>query len=300
MGSKTKNKGTSSLVQDPPRLFEFDTVGEMDVSSDDEIPEKDEAEEKLERLLFGDDDGFQAALKSHNHYGEQQTTELVRKSGQDGTDGEDAENEEDMENMDDADVFFPRLFFCYCLVTDCVQLFFLDAGAAETSGALVLQPGTPQSDEEQNEPAVWADSDDERMAISLAGHNRLRKLRDTEVEDVVSGKEYIKRLRRQYLRLHPTPGWANPAASSKRRKHANSSDNESDEIASSDEDGMDTDDEVDLSTQPLARLLQGAGDLIRGSEDIKSGERRKLRQEVIDIQRLKDVGGVQPVSYPSF
>jgi U3 small nucleolar RNA-associated protein 18 len=111
MGSKTKNKGTSSLVQDPPRrLFEFDTVGgalEDDVSSNgDETPEKDEAEEKLERLLFGDDDGFQAALKSHHHGGEQ-TTDLVRKSGQDGTDGEGSENEEDMTNMDDADVFPP-------------------------------------------------------------------------------------------------------------------------------------------------------------------------------------------------
>lgn len=169
----------------------------------------------------------------------------------------------------------------------------------------MLQPGTPQSDQDQNEPAVWADSDDERMAISLAGQSRLRKLRDTEDEDVVSGKEYIKRLRRQYLRLHPTPGWANPEVNAKRRKHTttNSSDDDNDndsaENASSDddEDGMDTDDEADLSVQPLARLLQGAGDLIRGSEEIKSGGRRKLRQEVIDIQRLKDVGGIQPVSF---
>jgi U3 small nucleolar RNA-associated protein 18 len=198
-------------------------------------------------------------------------------------------------------MYFPPLL-SLLFSTDCVQLFFLDAGAAETSGALVLQPGTPESDEDQNEPAVWADSDDERMAISLAGHQRLRKLRDTEAEDVVSGKEYIKRLRRQYLRLHPTPGWANPAVNSKRRKHtANSSDDDSEENASSEgEDGMDTDDEADLSVQPLARLLQGAGDLIRGSEEIKGGGRRNLRQEVIDIQRLKDVGGVQPVSFQSF
>lgn len=113
MGSKTKNKGTSSFVQDPPRFFEFDTVGGdvEDVSSnDDEPPEKDEAEERLERLLFGDDDGFQAALKSHHHGEQQTTTVLVRKSGHDGTDGEGSENEEDMANVDDADVF-PPLFF---------------------------------------------------------------------------------------------------------------------------------------------------------------------------------------------
>ena len=63
---------------------------------------------------------------------------------------------------------------------------------------------------------------------------------------------------------------------------------------------MDTDDDnEDLSIKPLAKLLQGAGDLIRGSEDSQNGKRTKLRQEVIDIRRLKDVGGVQPVSHIS-
>ena len=62
---------------------------------------------------------------------------------------------------------------------------------------------------------------------------------------------------------------------------------------------MDTDDDEDVSVKPLAKLLQGAGDLIKGSEEGTSGKRVKLRQEVIDIRRLKDVGGVQPVSPPS-
>lgn len=116
MSSKTKNK---------PVLFEFDTIGEtMDVSSDDEPPAKDEAEEKLERLLFGDDDGFQTALKDHRHhgvFGEQQTTDLVRKDGRDGMEGDEEEEEGDMADMADADVF---LFIYGILVlfygqTDC-------------------------------------------------------------------------------------------------------------------------------------------------------------------------------------
>lgn len=45
---------------------------------------------------------------------------------------------------------------------------------------------------------VWVDSDDERLTISLASYNQRRKLRDTEVDDVVSGTEYSRRLRRQY------------------------------------------------------------------------------------------------------
>lgn len=151
---------------------------------------------------------------------------------------------------------------------------------------------------ESAQPAVWNDSDDERMAISLAGHRQLRKLRVAESEDVVTGSEYIKRLRTQYLRLHPTPDWADPELRKKRKLRRNASNDSGDDGVTSSEDEMQTDedDSEDLSAQPLARLLQGAGDLIKGSEDIGSGKRVKLRQEVIDIRRLKDVGGIQPVS----
>lgn len=133
---------------------------------------------------------------------------------------------------------------------------------------------------------MWHDSDDERLTISLASHQRLRKLRVTEAEDVISGKEYIKRLRRQFEQLHPVPDWANPELNKKRTD--SDSDRDSD---------MDTDDENEqLSTQPLAKLLQGATDLTRLGEGTGPGGKRKLRQEVIDIHRLKDVGKDQPVS----
>lgn len=65
----------------------------------------------------------------------------------------------------------------------------------------------------------------------------------------------------------------------------------------SDADDMDTDNEGDqISTQPLAKLLQGATDLTRIEDNTQAGGKKKLRQEVLDIQRLKDVGGNQPVS----
>ena len=47
-------------------------------------------------------------------------------------------------------------------------------------------------------PAAWEDSDDERLVVSLASVPRLRKLRRTEAEDVISGKDYVRRLRKQY------------------------------------------------------------------------------------------------------
>lgn len=44
---------------------------------------------------------------------------------------------------------------------------------------------------------AWEDSDDEGLKISLASYGQRRKLRDTEADDFVSGKEYSRRLRRQ-------------------------------------------------------------------------------------------------------
>lgn len=49
----------------------------------------------------------------------------------------------------------------------------------------------------EKKKAVWDDSDDERVVVSLADNPRLRKLRVTEEENLISGKEYQKRLRKQ-------------------------------------------------------------------------------------------------------
>jgi U3 small nucleolar RNA-associated protein 18 len=80
-----------------------------------------------------------------------------------------------------------------------VQLFFLDSGPPGTGeGALIISkaPGDGVIQTTVNAP-VWEDSDDERMMVCLASNPRLRKLRLTESEDMVNGKEYTERLRRQ-------------------------------------------------------------------------------------------------------
>ena len=55
-------------------------------------------------------------------------------------------------------------------------------------------------------------------------------------------------------------------------------------------------DEKDLSTLPLARLLQNAGSFTRASA---SGKRGKLRPEVLDIQRTRDIPMTQPSAITS-
>jgi U3 small nucleolar RNA-associated protein 18 len=146
------------------------------------------------------------------------------------------------------------------------------------------------SDEDDDEEPAWEDSDDERLTVSLASVPRLRKLRETAADDVVSGKEYTRRLRIQFERLNPTPEWAIHA-----KKRSWDSDEEEDSDVSSDgEDDHATD---DLSAQPLAKLLKDSDALSRGT-DLGPRKRRKLQPEVINIQQMKEIAGEQPVCPP--
>ncbi|KAL2833252.1 WD40-repeat-containing domain protein [Aspergillus cavernicola] len=240
---------------------------------EDKVLEKDEAEKKLESLLFGDGDGFQTTLQDGKDFNSLALTTVSDESADEVGDNED--EDEDLEDVADAD------------------LFFLDSGADPVSTELE-SPATPAEPEDEDEeldelPAVWHDSDDERITISLAGNNRLRKLRVTESEDIISGKEYIRRLRRQYLQLHPTPDWANPSVNQR---------TEDDEEDSDRVDEMDTDEEDGTSAQPLAKLLQGI-DFTNLETTGPTGGRPKLRKEVIGIQRLKDIGKDQPSAVSS-
>ena len=151
-----------------------------------------------------------------------------------------------------------------------------------------------QSDEDN--AAAWVDSDDERIVVSLAANPRLRKLRISEAEDLINGREYTKRLRRQFERLYPVPEWAHPSAtrkqSQKKRERTSNSSESSDASPSDDEMSLET---KKLSTQPLAKLLQNTVALIRPTTT-HSTSRKKLRPEVIDVHRTKDVGTSQAVS----
>lgn len=132
--------------------------------------------------------------------------------------------------------------------------------------------------------------------VSLASVPRLRKLRRTEAEDVVNGKEYSKRLRRQFELLNPTPEWARQAFQKPARKKRRLSGDTDSEDGVSDED-MDVDDDLP-SAAPLSKLLRGAESLVRQSGP-GAGKKRKLRPEVIDIQRTKDIPGMQPSAITS-
>ena len=228
--------------------------------------EKDETEERLEKLLFGDEDGF---LNSIRNYGNADELALGTASGQDV--GLVADETEDFDGVTDE------------------NLFFLDTGSAVPSKDVAELEDADSGDEDKYK-AAWLDSDDDRLQISLATNSRLRKLRDFEGEDIISGREYIKRLRRQYERLHPRPNWAKPQSlqrgDKRNRRHSGSA---------SDSEVSGNDGDLVSDVKPLAELLRSAGLLTQiAPQNCDSRKRRKFRPEVIDIQRTKDVTGHGP------
>ncbi|KAF2834823.1 WD40 repeat-like protein, partial [Patellaria atrata CBS 101060] len=168
-----------------------------------------------------------------------------------------------------------------------------DAGALVPAPTAEDEISAAESDHGHGRPA-WQDSDDERVTVSLASVPRLRKLREKESDDIVSGKEYIKRLRRQYVRLNPEPDWVKEARALNLKKRTR---NEEDDTTSDDNIGMDSDSET-RSVQPLAKLLKDADGLLRSGQP-SANKRRKLHPEVLDIQRMKDLGNPAPSAISS-
>ncbi|CAO2654110.1 Nn.00g108430.m01.CDS01 [Neocucurbitaria sp. VM-36] len=228
---------------------------------------KDAEEEELERMIFGDSAGFKEGLENFS---------LSHTAGAYGAISDESEADDaDLDNVADQD------------------LFFFDSGPVPAPAGSIAPETAVESEDEDNKPA-WEDSDDERLVVSLASVPQLRKLREEVEDDVVNGKEYARRLRKQYERLYPTPEWAIHAtgrANKKRRRTMN--EDESGEESASD---MDVDEE-DLSTQPLAKLLKDADILSRTTRS--SAKRRKLQAGTVDIQRLKDVAKAGPSAITS-
>ncbi|OCL01251.1 WD40 repeat-like protein [Glonium stellatum] len=238
--------------------------------------EKDTAEEELEKLVFGDSIGFREGIKSF----------ALEEGRIDIASDEEAASEEDsaLEGVSDAD------------------LFFIDSGPSNIAPQALVPTNTSEDeggDEYKMNPPAWEDSDDERIMVSLASEPRLRKLRRTEDEDVINGKEYTRRLRKQFERLYPAPDWAKTpvvkSAKKKRRRDSEVAASSEEESTSGDDMDVDSD---DISAQPLAKLLKDADTLTRGV-NTKPNKRRKLQPEVLDIQRMKDIGGTQPSAITS-
>ncbi|PTB79512.1 hypothetical protein M440DRAFT_1326662 [Trichoderma longibrachiatum ATCC 18648] len=265
--------------QDPD--FSEDELSENYVSSSDNdsdnapsrkkpvvaMQEPDSDEEDLERLVFGSKVSFGESLfKAGSLIGTLDDKEGKELELADADTG-------GLEDVDDAD------------------LFMIDTAPSGAVPQATTVASKAKKAEHGDRPA-WEDSDDDRLAISLANHTRLRKLRLTEAEDLVSGTEYSRRLRQRYLQLHPAPAWAKEAEGrpTKRRRRSSAS------SGSSDESGSESD--GDVSAQPLEDFLRD----VKSLSGAGGPKKRRLRPEIIDIQRTREISDTHlaPVECLSF
>ncbi|KAI1145499.1 Indigoidine synthase A like protein-domain-containing protein [Nemania diffusa] len=224
--------------------------------------EKDSDEEDLERFVLGDAANFRENLFRD---------ELAEDEERRKTDalGRIVDNEEEtgLENADDADFF----------------AFDIDLGRTPANDQqLVVAPAASKVQTDPDNAPAWEDSDDERLTVSLATATQLRKLRTTEADDIINGTEYTLRLRQQYLRLNPHPEWARLAEEPpKKRRRRSSAASDSSEASDEGQEG----DEFRADALPLDRLLRDANAM----NDAVSTRRKRLRPEVLDIQRSRDI-----------
>ncbi|OVF09441.1 putative U3 small nucleolar RNA-associated protein [Clavispora lusitaniae] len=136
---------------------------------------KDEEELALEKLVFGDHEGFEANLrKIENLY----------------------------EYSDEEDEFPPQESDSE---TDNEDLFFIDESAGVVAESDDMAVDTEIAAEE--EETAWIDSDDEKNSASVTT-TRAKKLRQAEDETSLSGAVYTARLRAQFEKIYPRPSWA--------------------------------------------------------------------------------------------
>ncbi|KAK9471657.1 WD40-repeat-containing domain protein [Dipodascopsis tothii] len=205
--------------------------------SSPELRAKDAAELALEKAVFGDLDGFNWGLREAAGDSDDEEPAYATAEGQD----------EDLAGLQDS------------------NLFMVD-GEDETPMEAAVEPIVVD--------AAWDDSDDDRVVVSLASSDRLRKLRRSETDDSVTGREYSTRLRQQFQRIYSTPKWAAPRAQA--------------EEPSSGEDEEEDEDDTRLSSDPLKTLLQNSA---RFTTKTKT---RLLPASVLDISRLKDANAAAP------
>ncbi|KAK3497763.1 WD40 repeat-like protein [Neurospora hispaniola] len=247
---------------------DMDSIGDPRKTYD--IDEKDSDEEDLERFVLGNNDTFRAQLFRDDFLADiTDSKALIRTDKQDDTTG--------LEHVDDN------------------ALFAFDTGVPGDKKQTEATPSALEAYEQKEDPPAWEDSDDERLTVSLAAASRLRKLRQSEEEDVVNGTEYARRLRSQYLRLYPLPEWAKESSAATQRRRRRSS-----AAGSSSEEDSDAEDDVE-SALPLETFLRDVNSF-NASADARGSKRRKLRPETIDIQRSRDIPDIhkQSVSSLSF
>lgn len=257
----------------------------------------DEEELYLEKIVFGDADGFAENLKNIDnlyvtgddadtamkldafHFSDSEPDEYLDTlskhgrpefsdvSDDESNNGED-DDEDDIGKMNDD------------------ELFLIDSEAEDVEMDLNNDQENASVEEESSDEDAWEDSDDEYLEISLTAKNKLLKLRSAEDEDKIDGNIYITRLRNQFERIYPTPKWAE---SPKFEEELSSDEDEENGNKLTDSVGNAQSTTITASSNPLSNFLQQ-----NQTYNLTEKSKRVLNSGDINIDRLTDANIKKP------
>lgn len=162
------------------------------------------------------------------------------------------------------------------------SLFFVDRSANNVF-SVDEDNGEVLEEETKQRKAVWEDDEEAKANVNIAKVNRLRKLRKEEDESLISGSEYVSRLRAQHVKLNPGTEWAQLDSESRKDRY-------SDDESSDDENGA-----------VVARGYKdedAVGDLLRTNEDLVVKSSSKLLPGILEYSILTDANAEEPSNGP--
>ncbi|GLT42389.1 hypothetical protein SLA2020_163910 [Shorea laevis] len=163
-------------------------------------------------------------------------------------------------------------------------LFFVDRSAnnllsAHEEDAELLEPSNDIEVKSQKK-AVWVDEEEEKLSVNIAKVNRLRKLRKEEDDSVISGSEYVSRLRAQHAKLNPGTDWA------RRDSRLRTYDDES------------SDEESGVTLARGYETIEAVDDILRTDEDLVVKSGAKLLPGLLEFSKLVDANIEDPSNGP--
>ncbi|SNX82520.1 related to UTP18 - possible U3 snoRNP protein involved in maturation of pre-18S rRNA [Melanopsichium pennsylvanicum] len=254
--------GSSSLLSLPSTSSNLATVAEASQNVVDDDDDQDNASEPSQERA-ADDDLFMVDTAGGDDDG--QLDEQADRSS----------SSEQGESDDDEQILIHR-------------------AAASSSRPKVKKP-------KRTKRCVWTDPDDAALTIDLTRNNnlaangskvgvgRLRRLREEVGESKISGLEYELRLRAQFEKLHPRPGWAS--------FRLTSLPNKADDFQDGVDEAVIINEDVSKGIHDLLRsdtgLVEGYGSK-NDESTIKSVKARgKLKTGDIELDRLRNANDAQ-------
>ncbi|KJE95480.1 WD-repeat protein 50, variant [Capsaspora owczarzaki ATCC 30864] len=139
---------------------------------------------------------------------------------------------------------------------------------------------------------AWEDKDDANISVSVVDKARLKKLRQAEDEQAISGAEYARRLKGQFEKVHQAPQWVEKATSAARRPKKNAANGESSDggaaAASDNEEDEDEEDEEEEEVDEHDSIFQTTQGLTASSSSTGL-----LPVRLIEAVRVRDANSAE-------